>query len=114
MRRVIVESPFRNCADALPFARACVRDCLKRGESPLASHLLYTQDGVLNDDVPEDRALGIAAGHAWIPFADALVLYVDYGISPGMQQGIEIAQAHGLTIEKRELVPQGAANATAN
>jgi hypothetical protein len=38
---------------------------LLRGESPIASHLLYTQPGILKDDVPEERPLGIEAGLAW-------------------------------------------------
>ncbi|MEK7211264.1 MAG: hypothetical protein AAB731_01390 [Patescibacteria group bacterium] len=43
MQRVILESPFsgdvkRNIA----YARACIRDCLRRGEAAIASHLLYT------------------------------------------------------------------------
>jgi hypothetical protein len=45
--------------------RAAVRDRILRGESPIASHLLYTQPGFLKDDVPEERHLGIEAGLAW-------------------------------------------------
>ena len=45
----------------MAYARACVADCLRRGEAPIASHLLYTQPGVLDDDVPEERAQGIAS-----------------------------------------------------
>lgn len=32
---------------------------LKRGEAPIASHLLYTQPGILNDDIPDQRLLSI-------------------------------------------------------
>ena len=53
MERVIIESPFAGDVDRnLRYARAAMRDCLLRGESPYASHLLYTQPGVLNDDIP--------------------------------------------------------------
>jgi len=66
MRRVIVESPFAgNVERNVAFARACLRDCLMRGEAPFASHLLYTQPGVLNDNIPEERALGINAVLVW-------------------------------------------------
>lgn len=41
------------------YARAAMLDCLRRDEAPFLSHLLYTQ--VLDDDVPEERALGIEA-----------------------------------------------------
>jgi hypothetical protein len=85
MRLVIIESPYagevrRNEA----YARACLADSLARGEAPIASHLLYTQPGVLNDEEPGERALGIAAGLAWKRVADAQVFYVDRGWSRGM------------------------------
>jgi hypothetical protein len=35
------------------------------GEAPIASHLLYTQPGVLRDEIPEERRHGIDAGLAW-------------------------------------------------
>lgn len=64
-------------------------DCLLRGEAPIASHLLYTQPGVLDDDVPNERALGIAAGLAWAKVADARVFYMDLGMSRGMQASVD-------------------------
>ena len=65
MRLVIVESPYAgDVEENVRYARACLADCLARGEAPFASHLLYTQPGVLDDDVPGERALGIAAGFA--------------------------------------------------
>jgi hypothetical protein len=87
------------------FARACLRDCLMRGEAPIASHLLYTQRGVLNDDVPDERALGIDAGHAWISSADAVVVYMPGGsvVTEGMNIGIQKARAIGIPIEFRRL-----------
>ena len=36
------------------YARAAVRDSLLRGESPIASHLLYTQPGILKDSVSDE------------------------------------------------------------
>lgn len=66
MRLVIIESPFAGDVEKnIRYARACVRDSLLRGESPIASHLLYTQEGILNDDVPAERQHGIDAGLAW-------------------------------------------------
>ncbi len=104
MRLVILESPFGADPDTfVPFARRCIRDCLERGEAPLASHLLYTQPGVLRDDVADERALGIEAGLAWYRVAQAAVVYVDHGISKGMLQGIERAREHGLPVEQRTL-----------
>jgi hypothetical protein len=114
MRRVILESPFagkskwrlvawRQRRRHVAYARACVRDSLLRGEAPLASHLLYTQPGILRDDVPAERAKGIAAGLCWRFFADAAVVYVDYGISRGMAEGIRAAKHAGLDVELRKL-----------
>ena len=45
MRFVIVESPYAgDVAANVEYARAAVADCLRRGEAPFASHLLYTLD----------------------------------------------------------------------
>lgn len=104
MRRVILESPFAGDVEAnLTFVRACMRDCLLRGEAPFASHALYTQPGVLNDDVAAERAHGIDAGHAWLHGAQAVVVYTDRGKSRGMELGIARAEAFGLPVEYRSL-----------
>lgn len=105
MRLVIVESPYAGDVDRnVRYARAALADCLRRGEAPYASHLLYTQPGVLRDDVPEERRLGIEAGLAWGAKADATVVYRDLGISPGMEQGIERAMREGRAIEYRTIL----------
>src|SRR6516164_7757228 len=105
MRRVVVESPYKG--NLLQrwlnrrYARRCLRDCLDRGEAPFASHLLYTQPGVLDDAHPAERVIGIAAGLAWGAMAAATVVYTDRGISPGMRQGIEHAKRCQRWIEYR-------------
>lgn len=104
MRRVIVESPYAGAVETnLEYVRACMADCIKRGESPFASHALYTQPGVLDDNVQAERKLGIEAGLAWGSVADATVVYTDLGISGGMQIGIERAEREGRPVEKRAL-----------
>lgn len=104
MRLVIIESPYAGDIEAnVEYARKCVRDSLMRGEAPIASHLLYTQPGVLRDEVPEERKQGIHAGLAWRKAADATVVYTDRGISQGMQFGIETASADGIRIEYRKI-----------
>jgi hypothetical protein len=85
------------------YARRCVRDALLRGEAPIASHLLYTQPGILKDGVPEERALGIEAGLAWANVADASVVYVDRGKTKGMEIGIARAKAYGIPVVIRAL-----------
>ena len=104
MRLVIIESPYagdteRNTA----YARAAMADCLARGEAPIASHLLYTQPGVLNDNEPDERKLGIDAGLAWGRVADAAVFYTDLGWSRGMREALAWERARGMPVEFRTL-----------
>jgi hypothetical protein len=104
MRLVILESPFSGeVENNIKYARACIRDCILRGESPYASHLLYTQEGILDDNIPEERTLGIEAGFVWRKAAEATVVYTDRGISKGMEYGITHAQSIGHPIEYRRL-----------
>jgi hypothetical protein len=104
MRLVIIESPFAGQVEVnIEYARRCVRDSLSRGEAPIASHLLYTQDGILDDTVPTERQWGIDAGLAWHAAEVTTVVYTDRGISKGMQYGIEAAIAAGNPIEYRTI-----------
>ena len=92
MQLVIIESPYAGEIDKnTAYARQCMRDCLDRGEAPYASHLLYTQPGILDDSDPDERTKGIEAGLCWGAKADKTAVYVDRGISKGMLQGIERA-----------------------
>lgn len=108
MRLVILESPYAAEDPAewianINYARRAVLDALKRGEAPIASHLLYTQEGILDDDIPAERALGIAAGLAWRHVAEATVVYSDRGCSAGMTHGIRAARKAGLPVEFRTI-----------
>ncbi|OIO44010.1 hypothetical protein AUJ64_00905 [Candidatus Pacearchaeota archaeon CG1_02_39_14] len=101
---VILETPFKgDIKKNIEYARKCMRDCFMRGEFPFASHLLYTQEGILDDSVPEERALGIEAGLVWAKFTETTIVYTDLGISEGMKQGIERAKKEGRAIEYRTL-----------
>lgn len=107
-RLVIIESPYRGHTATetvlnINYARRCMRDALMRGEYPIASHLLYTQAGILDDAMPYERSLGIEAGLAWGAHADGTVVYTDRGISEGMRHGIATAIAAGRQIEYRSL-----------
>lgn len=104
VRRVILESPYAGDVwQNVYYARAALRDSLFRGEAPIASHLLYTQPGVLDDADPDERALGIDAGLAWGVEAAATVVYVDLGISSGMKYGIRRAEREGRPVEYRNI-----------
>jgi hypothetical protein len=105
MPLVIIESPYAgNTSANVEYARRCVRDSLSRGEAPIASHLLYTQPGILRDEVPEERQRGMSAGFAWLRVADFTAVYTDRGISYGMQMGIEAAWAAGMKVVYRQII----------
>lgn len=104
MKRVIIESPYAGDVQRnLRYLRACMRDCILRGETPYASHGLLTQPGVLDDDVPEEREAGIKAGFAWRDVASATVVYTDLGVSGGMKLGIADARRANCPVECRTL-----------
>lgn len=108
MRCLAIESPYaapdaEALARHLEYARAALADSLRRGEAPFASHLLYTQPGVLDDDVPVEREAGIAAGLALSERLDAHVFYVDLGWSRGMLGALREALRLGRPVEVRSL-----------
>lgn len=103
MKRVIIESPYAgDMAANGRYALRCVADSLARGEAPFASHLFYPH--LLEDSDADQRALGIAAGHAWTKAADLVAVYIDYGISEGMWLGIKEAEKFGVPLEYRNLL----------
>ena len=109
MRLVVIESPYAGKTDEetrenVDYAKHCVHDCLKRGEAPYASHLFFTQPGILDDKVQGERILGINAGFAWAEKADVVVVYMDRGMSKGMEDGIRRARDSGQNLEYRSLV----------
>ncbi len=104
MKLVVIESPYAGDVDAnVAYAKRCVMDCLHRGESPYASHLFFTQHGLLDDLNAAERTQGIHAGFAWGARADAVVVYVDRGVSRGMEQGVARALEANQPIEYRSL-----------
>ena len=104
MKLVLLETPYAGAvATNIAFARACMADCFSRGEAPFASHLLYTQRGILDDLKPEERLLGIEAGLLWGAKADYTVVYTNLGLSEGMLQGIERAKQEARPVIYRHL-----------
>lgn len=106
MKRIIIESPYAGeIAANVAYARAAMRDSLNRGEAPIASHLLYTQPGILRDEVPEERQLGIDAGLAWRNVAELGAFYVDRGWSAGMLAAREVYEREGKPFAIRIIKP---------
>lgn len=103
---VLVESPYFNAdirimKENIEYARKCLVDCLNRYESPIATHLLYTQ--FLDDRNQEQRDNGIDAGLEIGLVCDKTVVYLDRGISSGMAKGIEHAIRNNRIVEYRYL-----------
>jgi hypothetical protein len=104
MKLVVLESPYAGDVETnIRYARACMADSLARGEAPIASHLLYTQPGILDDDKPDERAKGIEAGLLWGSLAEASVIYTDLGWSRGMTAAKERAESEGRPVEERSI-----------
>jgi hypothetical protein len=101
---VILESPYAgDVMENIKYAQTCMKDMLKRGEAPFASHLLYTQ--VLDDTRANERARGIEAGFAWKPYAYKTIFYIDRGWSKGMRLALEYCHQNGIAFEVRNLYP---------
>lgn len=104
MKRIILESPYAgNIEKNVQYARECIKHSILLGEAPIASHLLYTQEGILDDTIPKERELGIHAGLAWKEVADAQVFYIDYGMSQGMLYAMEFAKEYNIPFEFRTI-----------
>lgn len=107
MRLVILESPYHADTDAnfernRLYRQQCIQDCLLRGEAPFASHQMYTD--ALDDSVPAERDLGIAAGYEWWRAACCVVFYVDLGWSEGMRKAWNRARVSNIKREQRSLI----------
>jgi len=108
-KRIIIESPYAGEVERnIEYARKCMIDSLKRNESPFLSHLLYTQ--VLDDEIPEERSIGISAGYEWWSATDKIVFYLDYGITPGMLKALNRAIEQKKEIEYRVICKPSRSN----
>ncbi len=107
MKLVVIESPLSgDVAKNVRYAKACMRDSLERGEAPYASHLLFAQEGILDDTVHNERRLGMEAGFAWGAVAAVRAVYWNLGVSRGMEEGIRLARIAGQEVDFRRL-PEG-------
>ena len=104
MKLVVIESPYSGDIEGnTAYARACMADSIKRGEAPLASHLLYPQPGILDENIEAERHLGINLGLYWAERADFIVFYTDRGWSRGMYAAKEFYEDQGKLYVERTL-----------
>lgn len=106
MKRVIIESPYGSKDPAIvernrKFLHECCKDALARGEAPFASHGFYTL--FLDDNDKPQRTLGMECGHTWMQVCDYVVVYVDLGITAGMEAGMKRAEMAGKPVTLRSL-----------
>lgn len=98
-KMVYVISPYAgnvraNVANAIDYCRYVIAE----GYMPVASHLLYPQ--MLNDDIPEERALGTSFGMALLSGCQEAWVFGEH-ISKGM--GAELDECKKLHIPIRYL-----------
>ncbi len=104
-RIVVIESPLAGDVERnIRYLKAAIRDSLLRGEAPMASHGLYAQPGIFDDANAEERKMGMEAGWAFYEIPGVgCVVYVDLGISPGMEAGMQRAREQRVYTELRSL-----------
>ena len=102
MKTVAIESPFSGDAEFnLKYLDLCILDCIRRGETPYASHRMLTT--ALDDKNPRERSLGISVGMAFNCSLDIRAFYVDLGMSSGMQQARLTYERRGFAFEDRTI-----------
>lgn len=88
-RKVYVASRYAGDVDAnVAAAIIYCRRVIDEGHMPVASHLLYPQ--ILNDNIPEERELGLLFGLALLAACDEVWVFGE--VSPGVAQEIEEAK----------------------
>ncbi len=101
MRKVYICSPYRAKNGAqldrnIDYAQALTKQAIEAGLAPITPHLYMTQ--CLNEDKPEERAAGMAAGLTLLKSCDFVIVGVKYGISEEMSAEIAAADAAGIEV----------------
>lgn len=101
MRKVYICSPYRAKDSTeldrnIEYAQALTKRAIEAGLAPITPHLYMTQ--CLNEDKPEERAAGMAAGLELLKSCNFVIVGVKYGISEGMSVEIAAADAAGIEV----------------
>ena len=98
MKKVFICSPLRgDIAGNIARARGYCCEAVAAGHLPIAPHVYFTQ--FLDDNKPEERALGMTLGHALLEDCDELWIYGEP--TEGMKAEIDIAQQLGIKVINR-------------
>lgn len=94
LRRVLLEVPHGEDAG---YERAAFLDSVARGEAPISATVLHSADGML------DETDAARIHEVWGVFAEITVVYADLGVTPDMQNSVDLARLSGREVEVREL-----------
>lgn len=78
------------------YARELTKAAINSGFAPVTVHLYMTE--VLDDNKPQERSRGMAAGQDILKQCSYILLGEKYGISEGMKEEITLAALKGLTM----------------
>lgn len=82
------------------YAKRAVKDCLNRGEAPLASHIFF-YEFFNNNLIQTERDMGFISQVSWIKDCDMVVVYMDFGITQAMKAALDVAKLKNRRIEYR-------------
>lgn len=112
-RIVVIESPYSgNIAKNVMYAQRAMLDARKRGEIALVPHLLWTQhyqcpDVFVSDYDDKYKVEGCGREESLEQIktlrrlANKVVFYLDYGMSPGMNDAVKDCKENGYACEER-------------
>lgn len=104
MEPIVIESPYRELGKKRinkAYLKRCILDCIARGETPYASHRMLTD--ALDDNIPEQRTVGLMAGIAMARVLRNVAFYVDLGWSEGMLEARAAYDEAAIPYEIRRL-----------
>ena len=104
---VYIASPYAgNVKRNLAFAKAAGLLAVQEGCTPIITHLMYP--AILDDNDPEERALGMLMDMSLVVLCDELWCFDANGISKGMKEEIACAEQHDIpVVHRHEKRPAG-------
>jgi hypothetical protein len=113
MKLIAVESPYgsddwQEIAENIHYLRACMHYVHLQGNAPYASHAISTQPGVLDDSDKGpggERETGIFGGQAIADRMDEKWVFMDKGMTTGMEYGYKRSGEINQPILIKELGP---------
>lgn len=115
MKLVVIESPFAPPKDDprpeitlqrnVAYCRAAMRLAFDEGFAPYSSTGLYTLPGVLNDEISQERSLGMRGGFSWgrVKEVEERWMMMDYHKSSGMISGEKEAIKYGQRVVEKTI-----------